>query len=676
MYFDTLKISTIEQTASQSSAKGGIGNPNLITWDYGKEISVKLEDALFTPASQSLMWGGKFGLDKTVIKGFWNPYQYKKDEKGRTIYFAYNDVTGTNPSVSENQTIIEYICPCTGEKKKGLITALTGTYKYTDDFLGYGKKELKENVKYLYKEKSTDNTYQYNCELFSKGQPAEKAVLIMNNFSTFNFSEKEKSAESDTDSSDKLERFLLKTIDTQNCESWLSPNSFINSKDTFFDYDWIDCDVQMISLQGEQEIYYQEHSDIRIRVNSEGINKKILIKEHSKNCYNSSLDFYKEVSYMIGGEAVFTKQFKIGTFYINDTFNANGISTQEFIHPIEDGIENVPYLDTMEKHIANKTFCINTDANTKMSFLKDLPEYQQSSLTVFIDPKTERPYEPNSNEFHSQTGAIINGNLRIIKQNEIYHKWQRSIAPQYTTLGHQIIVDANHFPGTYRLIGTTYSRSRKDGKDSKFQFEIPLCKMSAETNLMFQADGEPTTFTMNMSVMRRDDGVMMKLTQYDYKNDCCSGSTSIIPHSANYDDDDCMRCGEPEISVILGERNYKIVLPEKNNYYCCPVDVLEPFNNSEAYLMLPKDNESVNKMIKDLGLEVSDDNVITITNKEAKEKYRNILLIATQEEGAAAILVNGEVYWTSDVNVNTDGNITFLTKNDKDVDSLTFTVSI
>jgi hypothetical protein len=86
MYFDTLKVSTVEQTAEQTSARGGLGNPELITWDYGKEITVTLEDALFTPAQQSLMWGGKFGVKNTKIYGVWNPYVYEKDENGKTIW--------------------------------------------------------------------------------------------------------------------------------------------------------------------------------------------------------------------------------------------------------------------------------------------------------------------------------------------------------------------------------------------------------------------------------------------------------------------------------------------------------------------------------------------------------------------------------------------------------------
>ena len=59
LFLDTLKVSTIEQTAEQSDARGGKGNSKLITWDYGKEINVTLEDALYSPASMALMWSGK-----------------------------------------------------------------------------------------------------------------------------------------------------------------------------------------------------------------------------------------------------------------------------------------------------------------------------------------------------------------------------------------------------------------------------------------------------------------------------------------------------------------------------------------------------------------------------------------------------------------------------------------
>ena len=62
LYLDTLKVSTVEQTASSADARGGKGNPKLVSWDFGKEINVTLTDALFSPASMAVMFGDKDGI--------------------------------------------------------------------------------------------------------------------------------------------------------------------------------------------------------------------------------------------------------------------------------------------------------------------------------------------------------------------------------------------------------------------------------------------------------------------------------------------------------------------------------------------------------------------------------------------------------------------------------------
>ena len=64
LYLDTLKVSTIEQTAEEAEARGGKGNAPLIIWDYGKEINVTLEDALFSAKSMAIMFGN--GQVKTM----------------------------------------------------------------------------------------------------------------------------------------------------------------------------------------------------------------------------------------------------------------------------------------------------------------------------------------------------------------------------------------------------------------------------------------------------------------------------------------------------------------------------------------------------------------------------------------------------------------------------------
>lgn len=77
LYLDTLKVSTIEQTAEEAEARGGKGNAALIAWDYGKEINVTLEDALFSAKSMAIMFGNG------TVKKF--------DSKGKTGTTATKD---------------------------------------------------------------------------------------------------------------------------------------------------------------------------------------------------------------------------------------------------------------------------------------------------------------------------------------------------------------------------------------------------------------------------------------------------------------------------------------------------------------------------------------------------------------------------------------------------------
>lgn len=63
LYLDTLKVTTTEKTAENTWAQGGLGNSRLISWDYGKTINLTLEDALCTPASLGLCWGGILSAD-------------------------------------------------------------------------------------------------------------------------------------------------------------------------------------------------------------------------------------------------------------------------------------------------------------------------------------------------------------------------------------------------------------------------------------------------------------------------------------------------------------------------------------------------------------------------------------------------------------------------------------
>ena len=374
LYLDTLKISSIEQTAEQTSARGGLGNPNLITWDYGKEITINLEDALYTPASMSMLWDGKYASKSVELWGVFDTYREK---------FSW-------------------------------------------------------------------------------------AKAILKDFSNFSIEEDQ----------------IKGTI-----------------------YKWT-VNLIIMSLDGQLR---HEKNNIEISYYS----------KYGRNYWS----FNKPVD------------FEDGSFTLSEGKNLFVNVPQELIYQIKHGIESVKYLDRMEKCVATRNFVIDTDTNIKHGNYRYLKKYDKTALTVFIDPTTMQPYEPNLDFFIRKDGSRYPKEgfkkLRLIKQNDVYYKWTRSVAPPHMSLGNRIIVDAEHFPGVYRLVGETYSRNRDTHEDERFQFEIPLCKMGSENSFTLEAAGDPTVFNMTLQVLRQEDGTMMKLTQYNVEqakyNGQISGSTTVIP---------------------------------------------------------------------------------------------------------------------------------------------------
>lgn len=374
LYLDTLKISSVEQTAEQTSARGGLGSPHLITWDYGKEITVNLEDALYTPASMSMLWGGKYASKSVELWGVFDAHKEK---------FSW-------------------------------------------------------------------------------------AKAILKDFSNFSIEESQ----------------IKGTI-----------------------YKWT-VNLIIMSLDGQLR---HEKNNVEISYYS----------KYGRNYWS----FNKPVD------------FEDGSFTLSEGKNLFVNVPQELIYQIKHGIEGVKFLDRMEKCVATRNFVIDTDTNIKHGNYRYLKKYDKTALTVFIDPTTMQPYEPNLDFFIRKDGSRYPEEgfkkLRLIKQNEVYYKWTRSVAPPHMSLGNRIIVDAEHFPGIYRLVGETYSRNRDTHEDERFQFEIPLCKMGAENSFTLEAAGDPTVFKMTLQVLRKEDGTMMKLTQYNVEQakygGQTSGSTTVIP---------------------------------------------------------------------------------------------------------------------------------------------------
>lgn len=80
----------------------------------------------------------------------------------------------------------------------------------------------------------------------------------------------------------------------------------------------------------------------------------------------------------------------------------------------------------------------------------------------------------------------------------------------------EITISPNTFPGTYKIVGDTFMRSEANGKDYPFQFIIGKAKVMSEVTINMEAEGDPSTFDMTISVLRDQNNDMMKWVRYDY----------------------------------------------------------------------------------------------------------------------------------------------------------------
>lgn len=159
LYLDTLKVSTIEQTAEEAIAKGGKGNAPLITWDYGKDINVTLEDALFSAKSMAIMFGNGTTTEETQLKKTltWRATADSTDPSGAapkqfvgptgTTYSVPDsavtyDATGvTATAITKGQTYFTtFDMGITGSKIEISANSFPGTYYVTGDT--YARSEM------------------------------------------------------------------------------------------------------------------------------------------------------------------------------------------------------------------------------------------------------------------------------------------------------------------------------------------------------------------------------------------------------------------------------------------------------------------------------------------------------------------------------------------------------
>lgn len=155
---------------------------------------------------------------------------------------------------------------------------------------------------------------------------------------------------------------------------------------------------------------------------------------------------------------------------------------------------------------------------------------------VVIKDTTARAYVVHGNDGENENGVLLNtitstgtvgsstspasaDALKVIKKKFDYVTFNIAASFESGTdwVGETIDINASTFPGIYYVTGDTYARNYESGKDEYLQLIFPKAKITSDDiSLTMEADGDPSTFNMNLRLLRSGNGNMMKLVKYGF----------------------------------------------------------------------------------------------------------------------------------------------------------------
>lgn len=605
LYLDTLKVSTLEKSAEKVEAKGGKGNKRLITWNFGKTTTLNLEDALFSPASMSMIWGGKLNAKLSD----YTSAIVKSNIANKYGEQHFSTKAYPSPALTDDEWELVF-------KSAQWVNYIP--FKSSQDSANYDKEYGAENRKYLVEEYTKRNRlematadYSINVKINIGSNPnnpdeIHDGILTISNYENFQFDNKTHYTNAKDvyiwNANVKIEDVKEESII---CDKYLYDMSYYSMRTDENSDDWKNVygsrvmgNLKPILYSGKTNSSIYGDKPFEVIFNSELSNTE----------QNSSFVDYVKRQEENSGEIDTIPQYTAMPQKIIDHLMSK-IDELDKIGTIETDMHEVEVIDRMEKCIVKKKegqkISTSEQKNNLFRYYKD---DKSSSYTIYYDAKTMLPllriddkgkisgwdteyktgkqyvaqyYITNINSglqftvdeivkngvFVDKSGTPMpdngiivsseisvkyeNGSYKYIadivfevsdeftlKLGTVYYKWTRTVKrKEYEDddiLGRTLVIDAETFPGVYRIVGETYIRNQKTGKDQRYQFTIFNANVSSDTSITLEAEGDPTTFSMQIDVLTPPNDIMMELKQYDVEDDLLEGGTRIVSQSSKY----------------------------------------------------------------------------------------------------------------------------------------------
>lgn len=610
LYLDTLKVSTLEKSAEKVEAKGGKGNKRLITWNFGKTTTLNLEDALFSPASMSMIWGGKLNAKlsdytSAIVKcNIANKYGEQH----------FSTKAYPSPVLTDDEWELIF-------KSAQWVNYIP--FKSSQNSPVYSKEYGAENRKYLMEEYRKRNrlemaTADYSINVKIKIGTNENnpdkindGILTISNYENFKYIAGENAANFPYAKDIYYWGANVKIEDITDSDEGIIYDGYLNNMSYYYDLKKEKYIYGQFTGSGLYDWLFSRPSDSTAY---NGTYFSVIFDSELSNTENKSsfIDYVKKQEENAGEINTMPQYTAMPQKIIEHLMSK--IDELDKIGTIETDMHEVEVIDRMEKCIVKKKegqkISTSEQKNNLFRYYKD---DKSSSYTIYYDAKTMLPLlrigddgkisgwdseyktgktyraqyslteTSNGLQFTvdeiikngtlidgirmPDNGVIISSDITVkraqnqdgvyldsynyiadivfevsdeftLKLGTVYYKWTRTVKrKEYEDddiLGRTLVIDAETFPGVYRIVGETYIRNQKTGKDQRYQFTIFNANVSSDTSITLEAEGDPTTFSMQIDVLTPPNDIMMELKQYDVEDDLLEGGTRIVSQSSKY----------------------------------------------------------------------------------------------------------------------------------------------
>lgn len=596
LYLDSLKLTNFSKSVATNESFGGIGNRKTVSWSYTKDIKLKVEDALFTQASLSMLIAGQLAQKMSP----WTSAIAKLMVANKYGRNSYSTKAYPSPQLTDEEWEIVFRC---AQK------AVFDPRPVKDDTVA-------NPTKYLYSEHEEDNeSVAENRWLLQKHYMQRDQVEEIDIAPYMDIAEGVeglsvvvKMTEQDKEATKQFFDDFIRQSDigdtrglslpTEGLQIKICPNDGIVyaipcALLIMLKHDYSGAKIEFAFLEYPPDTdpslfsnaYLADGDAFIAPIGNENFYNDFLHLLMSP--YSKPLAMPQKIIDLISDEVRDNKNFGYQSNCLKEVKKIDHFEQYTVTDPNGLKIDIIEQNENIKKMYRNDigNYTVYYDEKTMMPFAESTPldetiknqkaivvsrldyqsgiDYENAKKNKFIDkikPYLLETYGTAAEDWiNSLTpeDVIVTKTMALsgvyaiqyflvtkrqyftLKYGTTYYKKTRVIDTDdndITFLGIDVPIDYDTFSGEYMIVGKTEVKDQATGKDSPCQIIFNRTAISSSTTLNLSGKGEPATFSFDVAILDPIDENKnaVELIFYKTEKDEHEGGERIVPQSKRY----------------------------------------------------------------------------------------------------------------------------------------------